>query len=387
MNPFVFHSPTKVTFGEHMSATVADVVKEFGGTRPFVVTDDFLYKSKILDPIFTSLLELKLGKAVVFSDVPPDSEVATVNKATEMARENGCDCVVAVGGGSVLDTAKVVNICLSMGGELMEYQGLNNLSARLKPLIAIPTTAGTGSEVSMVAMVKDAIEHKKLLFGSRFLAPDAAILDPTLILSLPPRLTAATGLDAVTHDIESFSSLIASSAFTEALCLQSLRLLLDFLPRATAHGDDLEARSATLIASTMAGVAFTNSGVGIIHALAHATGARYGTHHGATNSVFLPHGMNFNLDVISARYATIARFLKLSDSRNDFEAGKALIKEIEGLSAKVGLPSRLRDLGVPEFANGQLDELADLASTDPAIMFNPKDSSLADIIGIYQRAY
>src|ERR1700722_8153014 len=164
MNPFVFHSPTKVTFGEHMSATVADVVKEFGGTRPFVVTDDFLLKSKILDPIFTSLLELKLGKAVVFSDVPPDSEIATVNRATEMARENGCDCVVAVGGGSVMDTAKVVNICLSMGGELMEYQGLNNLQTRLKPLIAIPTTAGTGSEVSMVAMVKDAQEHKKLLF-------------------------------------------------------------------------------------------------------------------------------------------------------------------------------------------------------------------------------
>ncbi len=387
MNPFVFHSPTKVTFGEHMAATVADVVKEFGGTRPFVVTDDFLFKSKILDPVFTSLAELTSGKTVIFSDVPPDSEVATVNAAAEMARQNGCDCVVAVGGGSAMDTAKVVNICLSMGGDLMEYQGLNNLAIRLKPLIAIPTTAGTGSEVSMVAMVKDATEHKKLLFGSRFLAPDAAILDPTLIVSLPPKLTAATGLDAVTHGIESFSSLIASSAFTESLCLQSLQMLLEFLPRATAHGDDLEARSATLVASTMAGVAFTNSGVGIVHALAHATGARYGTHHGATNSVLLPHGMSFNLDAIAARYATIARFLKLSDSRNDTQAAQALIKAIEGLSAKVGLPARLRDLGVPEFSNGQLDELADLASTDPAIMFNPKDSSIADIIGIYQKAY
>ncbi len=387
MNPFVFHSPTKVTFGEYMSGTALDVIKEYGGTRPLVITDDFLYKSKILEPIFASLNDLHPGETAIFSDVPSDSEIKIVNKAAEMAREQGCDCILAVGGGSVLDTAKVVNICLSMGGQIMDYQGLNNLSVRLNPLIAIPTTAGTGSEVSMVAMVKDAAEGKKLLFGSRFLAPDAAILDPTLLLSLPPRLTAATGLDAVTHDIESYSSVIASSAFTEALCLESLRMLFDYLPRATTHGDDLEARSATLIASTMAGVAFTNSGVGIVHALAHATGARFGTHHGATNSIFLPHGMAFNLDVIASRYANIARFLKLSSSRNDLQAAQALIQSVQELSAKVELPARLRDLGVPELRNSQLDELACLASSDPAIMFNPKDSTLQDLIALYEKAY
>ncbi|HEY9714206.1 MAG TPA: iron-containing alcohol dehydrogenase, partial [Chroococcales cyanobacterium] len=291
------------------------------------------------------------------------------------------------GGGSVLDTAKVVNICLSLGGSLLDYQGLNNLTERLKPFLAIPTTAGTGSEVSMVAMVKDNQEGKKLCFGSRFLAPDAAILDPTLIVSLPAKLTAATGLDAVTHGIEAFSSPISNSPFTETLCLQSLKLMFEFLPRATTNGADLEARSATLVASTMAGVAFTNAGVGIVHALAHATGAKFGTHHGTTNSIFLPHGMSFNLDAAADRYAQVARYLGVTKHSDDLKAAQDLIDAVVQLSQKVGLPARLKDIGVPELKNGSLDDLVLLASSDPAIMFNPKESSNEDLIGLYERAY
>jgi alcohol dehydrogenase class IV len=384
MNPFVFHCPTKVNFGEHMAATASDAVKDFGGTKTLIVTDEVLAKSGVLQPILSGF---KKDEYVLFTEVPPDSDVDIVNKAAVLAREAGCNCILAVGGGSVLDTAKVVNICLSLGGKLLEYQGLNNLATRLGPLIAIPTTAGTGSEVSMVAMVKDNAEGKKLLFGSRFLAPDCAILDPLLTVSLPPKLTAATGLDALTHNIESYSAVISNSIFTDSLCIESLRLLFEYLPRATTHGDDLQARSATLVASAMAGVAFTNSGVGIIHALAHATGAKFGTHHGLTNSIFLPHGMQFNLDVVSSRYALLARGLGFSTSSNDEEAAQALISAIAQLSSRVGLPNRLRDLGVPVLKDAQLDELAYLASTDPAIMFNPKESSVEDIIAIYERAY
>lgn len=384
MNPFVFHCPTKINFGEHMAATAADVVKEFGGTKTLIVTDEVLVKTGILQPVLSGFGE---NDYVLFTEVPPDSDIDCVNKAAEAARKAGCNCILAVGGGSVLDTAKVVNICMSLGGELMEYQGLNNLTERLGPLIAVPTTAGTGSEVSMVAMVKDNAEHKKLMFGSRFLAPDATILDPTLLVSLPPKLTAATGLDAVTHNIESYTAVISNSVFSDSLCIESMRLLFEYLPRATMHGDDLEARAATLVASTMAGLAFTNSGVGIVHALAHATGAKFGTHHGLTNSIFLPHGMNFNLDAVSSRYAALARSLGFSNSVNEEEAARALISAVEQLSSRVGLPSRLRDVGVPQLKDTQLDELAELASTDPAIMFNPKESSVEDIIAIYERAY
>lgn len=164
-------------------------------------------------------------------------------------------------------------------------------------------------------------------------------------------------------------------------------MLFEHLPRATADGANIESRTATLVASAMAGVAFTNSGVGIVHALAHSTGAMFGTHHGLANSIFLPHCMNFNLDTVSNRYALISRYLNFSSSSNDNEAATALIEAVADISARVGLPARLRDTGIPDLNETQLDELAVLASTDPAIMFNPKESSAQDIIGIYKRAY
>lgn len=384
MNPFVFHSPTKVTCGEGLAATASEVAKDMGGSKTFIVSDAVLLKTGILKPIIDAFEE---NSYCLFTDVPPDSDVETVDRAAELARQFGADNFLAIGGGSVIDTAKVVNICVSLGGSLLDYQGLNNLTDRLKPIICIPTTAGTGSEVSMVAMVKNHKEGKKLLFGSRFLAPDAALLDPTLLISLPPRLTAATGLDAITHAIESFSAVISSSPFTDALCLEALKMLFEYLPRATADGADMEARTATLVASAMAGVAFTNSGVGIVHALAHAAGATFGTHHGLANSILLPHCMNFNMDTVSYRYALISRYLNFSSSANDNDAAAALIEAVSDISEKVGLPTRLRDTGIPDLNETQLDELAFLASTDPAIMFNPKDSSAQDIIGIYKRAY
>lgn len=384
MNPFVFHSPTKVTCGEGLASTASEVAKELGGSKTFVVSDSVLEKTGILKPIIDAFDK---DSYCLFTDVPSDSDVETVDRAAEVARQFGADSFLAIGGGSVIDTAKVVNICVSLGGPLLDYQGLNNLTAPLKPIVCIPTTAGTGSEVSMVAMVKNHKEGKKLLFGSRFLAPDAALLDPTLLVSLPARLTAATGLDAITHAIESFSAVISSSPFTDALCLEALRMLFEFLPRATANGADLEARSGTLVASAMAGVAFTNSGVGIVHALAHATGATFGTHHGLANSILLPHCMTFNLDTVANRYALISRYLNFSSSTNDNEAASALIEAVSDISARVGLPARLRDTGVPALNETQLEELAFLAATDPAIMFNPKESSAQDIIEIYERAY
>lgn len=386
MNSFVFTCPTRITFGEGLSNGVCDVLQEFNCRKLLIVTDAFLLANGIVKDILASIESADIPY-IIFSDVPPDSDINIVNRAADQAREQKCDSVLAVGGGSVIDTAKVVAVALTYGGDIREYQGLNNLEKPLIPLFAIPTTAGTGSEVSFAALVKDGEEHKKLLFASRYLAPLVAILDPTLIVSLPPKLTAATGLDAVTHNIESFTALATNSVISDALSIKSMQMLLKYLERATKHGDDMEARSATLIASTMAGLAFTNAGVGIVHALAHSTGARFNTHHGATNCVFLPHGMRFNKDVVASKYAELARSIGVSSSLNDNEASDALIACVEELTIKVGLPGRLRDLGVPKLSESQLAELADLTSTDPAIMFNPKESSIEDIIGIYERAY
>jgi alcohol dehydrogenase class IV len=387
MNPFMFHGPTKILFGEGLSATVADAIKELGGSKVLLVTDAVLLKTGIVDPIVDALREDGSLEVVIFSDVPSDSDVSAVNQGTALGRSNGCNVVLSVGGGSVLDTAKVIDICLTFGGSILDHQGLNNLAHQLIPHVAIPTTSGTGSEVSMVAMVKDSAEGKKLLFGSRFIAPDVAVLDPGLLRSLPPKLTAATGMDAVTHAIEAFSSISTVSPITDMLCFEALRMLFEFLPTATKSGDDLDARAQTLVASTMAGLAFTNTGVGVIHALAHATGGQFGTHHGMTNSVFLTHGMTFNLDVIADRYAAISRYLKFSTSDDNEKAAHALIDRVEKLNAEVGMPKRLRDMGVPALKSKEIEELAEIANTDPAIMFNPKETTLEDIIGIYERAY
>lgn len=387
MQPFTFHTPTRIIFGEDTASGVCEIIKELGGEKTLIVTDANLIKAGVLKPILEAFREDGTGEPVIFDQVPPDSDVPAVMAATEKAEKNYCDSILAVGGGSVMDTAKVVNICLTFGGDMLDYQGLNNLPGKLKPLVAIPTTAGTGSEVSLVAMIKDAKERKKLLFGSRFLAPDAAILDPTLTLSLPPKLTAATGLDALTHDLESYVALVSVSPISDSLCLESMRLLFEYLPRATKSGGDLEARAQTLAASTMAGIAFTNTGVGIVHALAHATGARFGTHHGMTNAVFLPHGMEFNLDAAAHRYAEAARYLKIAESSDERKAAGELIKAVRSLSSLCGLPHRLRDLGIPEISEAELAELAEEAITDPAIMFNPKEASVEDVIEIYKRAY
>ncbi len=392
MQAFEFCSGTRISFGEDTASSVADVLKELGATKVLIVTDGNLLKAGVVEPILAALAEGGFDKPAIFSSVPQDSDVDSVMSAVELGVKHDCDSLIAVGGGSVMDTAKATNICLTYQGDnyaghLVDYQGLNNLPTKLLPFIAIPTTAGTGSEVSLVAMVMDRREGRKLLFGSPFLAPDRAILDPKLLLSLPPRLTAATGLDALTHDIEALVAPIAPSPFVDALALESMKLLFEFLPRATLDGRDIEARGKTLVASTMAGLAFTNSGVGIVHALAHSTGAKYGTHHGMTNAVFLPHGMEFNMDVSQARFAHASRYLGFSASSRDGEAADALISSVRNIISDLGLPDRLQDLGVPAPVNGDRQEIALLASTDPAIMFNPKEASLEDIIRIYERAY
>jgi alcohol dehydrogenase class IV len=254
-------------------------------------------------------------------------------------------------------------------------------------MIAIPTTAGTGSEVSFAAMVKDNTDHKKLMFASPFLAPDVALLDPLLIVSLPAKLTAATGIDAVTHDIECFVAAGTNSPMTDCLCLESLRMLKEFLAVATADGANMEARSATLVASTMAGMAFTNAGVGIVHALAHSVGAKYGTHHGMTNGVLLPHGMRFNLQTSKAAYARMARYIAVTSEGDDEKAANALVAWVDGLLLQLDMPQTLKELGVPELNCDSMAEIAELASSDPAIMFNPREVTSEDLISILKGAY
>ncbi len=402
MQHFNFQTPTRITFGEGTASGIADLLAEYGVSNPFIVTDKVLVEKGVLSSILESLAQSGIENPAMFQDVPSDSDCNCVRKAVAIAREKQCDSIIAVGGGSVIDTAKVVNIGLTLGGDLLDYEGINGLQGALFPLFALPTTAGTGSEVSAVAMIKDYSTGKKLLFGSRFLFANACILDPTLLFSLPPKLTAATGLDAVTHAIESYVAM-GSNPFTDSYALHALSLLFVYLPRATKSGDDLEARSQTLLASTMAGISFTNSGVGIVHALAHTLGAKYSVHHGIANAIFLPFGMEYNIDMVAHRYAQIWRYLctaiaacpsadqHLSDKfvhvADDREAAAQLVKAVRDLLSQCSLPARLRDAAVPELNAEALEELAETAMTDPAIMFNPKEADSEALISIIKGAY
>lgn len=370
-----------------MALSAGDFVRELQGNKVLLVTDAFLVRSGMLDGIIASLTEASAAPPVLFSDVPADSDIDCVNAGAELARLHDCDAIVCVGGGSVIDTAKVINLCLTYGGDLMEYQGLNLIDRSLFPLVAIPTTAGTGSEVTFVAMVKDHAQKRKLMFGSPYLAPDMAILDPELLLSLPPHLTAATGMDAITHGIESFVATNTNSSFTNALCLESLSLLFKWLPVAYRDGRDIEARSATLIASCMAGVAFNNSGVGVVHGLAHSVGAMFGTHHGMTNAIFLPHGMRFNMDIAAERFAAITAFIEPDFAGTTEDKCQRLISRVESLMHEMQMPANLAAIKIPKL-NGELaQELALMAAADPAIIFNPKEVSLEELRDLLDKAY
>lgn len=403
INAFNFNSPTKIVFGEGTASSAADMLSELGCSNPLIVTDKILMQKGVLASVLESLSSNGMKDVAVFDDVPSDSDVGCVRKGVALGKAKNVDSLIAVGGGSVIDTAKVVNIGLSLGGDLLDFEGINNLPSALKPLLVLPTTAGTGSEVSAVAMIKDHESNKKLLFGSRFLFANTTILDPLLLLSLPPRLTAATGLDAVTHALEAYVAM-GANPFSDALALHALFLLMKYLPLATSHGDNIEARANTLLASTMAGMAFTNSGVGIVHALAHTIGAKYSVHHGVSNAIFLPHGLEFNIEAVSHRYAEVWNYLCNSFSRNgtsadpqisakfilgadEQESASLLVKAIRNLLDECALPKKLREAGVPELSQTDMQDLAETALTDPAIMFNPKEASPDDMINIIKGAY
>ena len=284
-----------------------------------------------------------------------------------------------------MDTAKGMAILLKEGGRLRDYEGFQVLDRRQTPHVAIPTTAGTGSEVTYVAVIKDREAHQKLLFADYNIIPDTALLDPELTLGLPPRLTAATGMDALSHAVESLHSM-QRQPITDGLAMHAIRLIREHLPRAVADGQDVLARGQMLIAACMAGAAFSNAQVGLVHAMAHTVGARFGVHHGLANSILMPHVIRFNAEEEAACYRPVAEALGLAvGALDDAACAEAAASEIEALAESIGLPGRLSEQGVPEEA---LADLAEGALFDGAIVYNARTVMEADeVLSVFQAAY
>ncbi len=380
---FIYMNTTRVVFGPGCSRDVKEEVRALGCARALVVTDSVLAKSTDIP----SRIEKVLGDACagIYSDVVPDSGVHLVDAGAAFARERGADCIVSVGGGSAIDTAKGIAIVLKEGGSLRDYEGFQVLKRPATPHVAIPTTAGTGSEVTYVAVIKDHEAHQKLLFGDYNIIPNTALLDPELTVGLPRGLTAATGMDAMSHAVESIHSQ-QNEPIADGLALHAIRLIREFLPRAVDDGKDLVARGQMLIASNMAGTAFSNAQVGLVHAIAHTIGARHGVHHGLANSILLPHVVRFNAGEIAGAYRPVAEALGFQvEGVSDEACAEAAARLLSELAARTGLPQTLSSQGVPESA---LPELAEATLADASIIYNGRAVLDADeVLGVLKAAF
>lgn len=383
---FEFLDRTKLIYGIGMLEQAGAEAAALGGTRALIVTGSTAKQNGHLDRIRTSLADAGVEPAAVLDGIPVDSDVETVERGNQIAREAGCNITVAIGGGSVLDTAKAVNILLTEGGSLLEdHQGAYLQQRPLKPLIAIPTTAGSASEVTFAAVIKDRENHIKIGFISPYIAPDAGILDPELTVTMPPALTASTGMDALAHAVESLQSNIATPV-SDTLALGAARMIARNLRRTVTDGSDMDARGRMLVASATAGLAVTNALLGITHGIAHSLGAVAGVPHGFANALLLPFGMEWNLDFCEKAFSDLAvAAFGSEDTGSERQNALKAIQCVRALSSEIGLPQSLRELGVSKDC---FDAVAELTLGDGSLVTNPREvSGPEDILEILAKAY
>lgn len=369
---FSYSQTARVVFGVRTRREAGVELKALGCERALLCTDRFLREKTDL----AADLEKTLGSrlAAVFDGVVADTSVESIDAGAALARDCGADSIVSLGGWSAMDTAKGIGVVMALGGSIRDHQGTQFMGLSRTPHVAIPTTAGTGSEVSVYCVVKDHAAHEKMHYLDTGMIPQVAILDPEVTVGMPSWLTAATGFDALTHAIEAYTSL-GRNPMTDAQALYAVRMIGEFLPQAVANGTDLVARGQMLLASNIAGAAMSNAGVGLVHAIAHVVGAKYGVHHGTANAIALPHVIRFNQDVLADRYQDVARAL---GAGNAADACALLLKQC-------GLPQRYRDTQVPEAA---LSDLAEAATCDGAIVYNGKFALDRDVVlGVLQKAW
>ncbi len=282
-----------VVAGHDVLESIPEILASLQAARPLIVTDRGVAGAGLIDVVAKALAgKVEIGG--VADDVPPDSSLDAVRRIADTYRRNGCDALIAVGGGSVLDTAKGVNIMVSEDADdLMDYSGVGILKRRLNPLIAIPTTAGTGSETTLVAVIKDPERHQKMFFLSYFLLPDAAVLDSRMTLTLPPAITAATAMDALTHAMEAYTCL-AKNPLSDAAARSAIEMIAANLLPVMEQPDHRDGRLALAVAATLAGMAFSNAMVGMVHSIGHALGAVCGIPHGTCMAILLPYGLEYN---------------------------------------------------------------------------------------------
>lgn len=352
--------------------------------NPLIVTDKGIRGSGLLDAVVATLKsEAGITQMSIFDDVQPNPTVANVNNGLKMLNDNKCDSIISLGGGSPQDAAKGIALVKTNGGKVEDLEGLDKASKMQFPLVAVNTTAGTASEITRFAVITDEKRHVKMVITTDMCTPMVAVNDAELMLKMPKSLTAATGMDALTHAVEAYVS-VGNSLITDACALQAVRLIKQHLARATHHGDDIAAREGMSYAEFLAGMAFNSAGLGYVHAMAHQMGAVYNLPHGVCNAILLPHIEDYNKTVVPNRLRDVGEALGVNNlGRSDASAADAAIAAIRELSVQVEIPSGFKALGAKE---EDLPRLADAALKDVCALFNPRQGTKEDIIELYRRA-
>jgi alcohol dehydrogenase class IV len=367
--------------GPGSSVELARLIADCGARSVLVVTDKVLVELKVVDPVLSALKEAGLA-VTMFSEVEPDPTIAIVMAGIEQLRASGATAVLAVGGGSPIDAAKAMIACHASGRRPQDLDGYFKVRAPVVPFFAIPSTAGSGSEVTVASVVSDPGGGRKFAIVDNKLVPAAIALDPSLMCGLPPQVTAATGMDALTHAIESHLSTLATPA-TRALSVAAARAIFRDLPRACEDGRDIAARQSLAIASCMAGLAFTRASVGYVHAIAHQLGPLYHLPHGYLNAILLPYVLDFYVDGSASKMAELARACGLGregDTPRSLAIG--LVAAVRELNASVGIPATIKEIADADIPEIVRRALAEAHGTYPV----PKYMSAQDCTTIVRQA-
>jgi alcohol dehydrogenase class IV len=385
---FGFHMPTQVKFGLGKVAVLANELQLeddlASRNNVLVVTDKGVAGAGLIDKVKAGFADSSFEIKAIFDEVPSDSDLVVVARAAKIVQEQDINLIIAVGGGSVMDTAKFASLVGTHGGEVRDYEGGFMVPGPCVPIIAIPTTVGTGSEVSVAAVVKDHEAKTKLTIVSPYLYPRMALLDPEMVATLPGKLVAYTGMDALTHAIEAYVS-TDHQPLSDALALHAAEMIFDNIEAAVKEPGVTDARAKMQLAALMAGIAFSNAPVGATHAIAHTVGGLYGLHHGLSNGVALPYVMEFNIESCPSRYASLARAFGVSDvGLSDMELAKLAIERVNRLKAAIGIPVRYRELNVPTDEDS-IRKITEVALADICMVFNPRKAEFDDLYPLVQQ--
>ena len=357
MKSFSFVFPVDIEFGVGVVSKLPDILRKLEGKKPLLVTDKGIVGSGILGVIEDVLKTAQVGYDI-FDDVSPNPRDQNVHDGAAYARSNGNDCLIAIGGGSPIDCAKGIAVMATHGGIIQDYRGVEKIPGKTLPIISIPTTAGTGSEVTFSSVITDLKERTKFSFRSVKVASKVALCDPELTATMPKALTAATGMDALTHAIEGFTA-NCSEPIANAVALHSIELINKYLRRAVEDGSDIEARAGMLMGSLLGAISFSHSDVAAVHCIAESLGGMYDKPHGVCNAVCLPEVMDYSKEYCIEKYARIAYAMGISFTNNE-EGARAAVEAVRKLSADVGIPpfstfgiskDQYREIAVKSFEN------------------------------------